>query len=67
MVGQTMPTAKFDKPKLHHDNAGVAHVRPADILQSRSGQAEIQKAAQFAISRNIRVEKTPQQARTAEK
>lgn len=49
-----MGNTKSDKPTVHRDGAGVSHVRAADILTSRSGQAEIQKAANYAVNRQIR-------------
>lgn len=49
-----MREASLDKPEVHHNSSGVVHVKPADILASKQGRAEIQKAAHVAIARNIR-------------
>jgi hypothetical protein len=44
----------MDKPPVYYDDKGVAHVKPADILRSRVGQAEIHKAAAVLIRLGVR-------------
>jgi hypothetical protein len=49
-----MPEPKFDKPKIEFSKSGVLRVTASDILLSRRGRDEIQKAANVAVSRDLR-------------
>lgn len=49
-----MPEPKFDKPTVQFSKSGVLRVTASDILQSRAGREEIQKAANVAVSRELR-------------
>lgn len=39
-----------DKPTVHYGSTGVSRVDPADILRSRVGREEIEKAARVAAA-----------------
>lgn len=43
-----MVPVKFEKPPVTYTSTGVISVRPEDILQSSTGQAQIRRAAQIA-------------------
>lgn len=49
-----MREPKFEKPTIAFSKSGVMRVTAADILQSKLGRAEIQKAANVAVSRELR-------------
>lgn len=46
--------AKFKQPPVQLSSSGVAYVRAADILMSKVGREEIEKAANLAITRKLR-------------
>jgi hypothetical protein len=43
-----------EKPTIKVGSSGVSRVEPADILRSKAGQAEINKAADVAIALKLR-------------
>jgi hypothetical protein len=62
-----MATRELDKPPVTYGSSGVSRVEPADILRSRVGQAEINKAADAAIALHLRQSTGKQVDRTSKK
>jgi hypothetical protein len=46
--------AVLEKPRVQFDPSGVSRVAPADILRSKVGQLEIDKAAAVAVALKLR-------------
>ena len=49
-----MSASQIEKPRVQIDPSGVSRVAPADILRSKVGQSEINKAATVAVALKLR-------------
>ena len=54
-ISGAISEAKFEHLPVQLSSSGVAHVRAVDILMSEVGREEIEKLANFAITRKLRV------------
>ena len=49
-----MSEVKFNQPPVQLSDSGVAHVSAVDILMSKVGREEIEKASKIAIKLKLR-------------